>query len=59
MLLGINVASGSKATKTEGTGKALPAAAKNLPKTEVEFAVHPTMGKPSISGLPLHNHKIL
>ena len=53
------MASGSKATKTEGTGKALPAAAKNLPKTEVEFAVHPTMGKPSISGLPLHNHKIL
>ena len=53
------MASGSKTTNTEGPGKALPATAKNLPKTEVEYAVHPAMGKPSISGLPFHNHNIL
>ena len=53
------MASGSKATESEGARKALPAAAENLPETEVEPAVRLAMGKPSISGLPLHNHNIL
>ena len=53
------MASGSKTIKTEGVRKALPTAVENLPETEVESAVHPTMGKPSISGLPFHNHNIL
>ena len=53
------MASGSKAIKTEGTGKTLPTAAKNLLETEVKPVVCPAMGKPSISGLPLHNHNIL
>ena len=53
------MASGSKAIETEGAGKTLLVAAKNFPKTEVEPTVHSAMGKPSISGLPLHNHNIL
>ena len=53
------MASGSKATKTEGAGKALPAAVENFLETEVGPTVCPAMGKPSISGLPLHNHNIL
>ena len=59
MLLGIIVASGSKTIETEGAGKTLMVAAENFLETEVEPAVHFTMGKPSISGLPLHNHNIL
>ena len=59
MLLGVIVASGSKATETDGTGKALPTAAENFLEIEVEPVVRPSMGKPSISGLPLHNHNIL
>ena len=58
-LLGVNVASCSKAIKTEGAGKTLPAAVKNLPETKVKPVVRSVMGKPSISGLPLHNHNIL
>ena len=53
------MASGSKAIETEGAGNTLLAIAENFPEIEVEFAVHPAMGKPSISGLPLHNHNIL
>ena len=53
------MASGSKVTETKGAGKALPAVAENLPKTEVELVVRLAIGKPSISGLPLHNHNIL
>ena len=51
--------SDSKAIETERARKTLSAAAGNLLETEVESAVHPTMGKPSISGLPFHNHNIL
>ena len=54
MLLGVNVTFDSKTIETEGAGKALPAAIRNLPETEVESAVRLAMGKPSISGLPLH-----
>ena len=50
---------GSETTETEGAGNALPATAGNLPETKVESTVCPTMGKPSISGVPLHNHNIL
>ena len=50
---------GSKANEIEEAGNALSIATRNLPKTEVESVVRPTMGKPSISGLPLHNHNIL
>ena len=53
------MASGSKAIETEGVGKALLTVAENFPETEVEPAVCLTMGKPSISGLLLHNHNIL
>ena len=53
------MASGSKAIETEGVGKALLAVVENFPETEVELVVRPVMGKPSISGLPLHNHNIL
>ena len=53
------MASGSKPTEIEEAGKALPTATRNLPETEVESAMRPVMGKPSISGLPLHNHNIL
>ena len=53
------MASGSKATETEEAGKALLTAAENSPEIEVEPIVCPTMGKPSISGLPLNNHNIL
>ena len=59
MLLGVIVASGSKATEIEMVEKVLPTVAENFPKTEVKPIVHPAMGKPSISGLPLHNHNIL
>ena len=51
--------SGSKATETEGVGKALLTAAKNFPKTDVEPTVCPAMGKRFISGLLFHNHNIL
>ena len=53
------MASGSKAIETEGVAKTLLVVAENFLETEVEPTVHPTMGKPSISGLPLHNHNIL
>ena len=53
------MASGSKATETKEAGKTLQVVVENLPETEVESAVHPVMGKPSISGLSLHNHNIL
>ena len=53
------MAFGSKAIETEGVGKTLLVVAKNFPEIEVESVVHPAMGKPSISGLPLHNHNIL
>ena len=53
------MASGSKATETEGVGKALLTAAENFPETEVESTVCPVMSKPFISGLLLHNHNIL
>ena len=53
------MASGSKATETEGVGKALPAAVENFLEIEVKPVVHPAMGKPFISGLPSHNHNIL
>ena len=53
------MASGSKATETEGVGKALLTAVENFLETKVEPAVRPTMGKPSISGLLFHNHNIL
>ena len=53
------MAFGSKATETEGAGKALLAIAENFPEIEVEPAVRPAMGRPSINGLPLHNHNIL
>ena len=53
------MASGSKATETEMAEKVLPTVAENFPKTEVKPIVHPAMDKPSISGLPLHNHNIL
>ena len=53
------MASDSKATETEEAGKTLLVVAENFPETEVEPAIHPAMGKPSISGLPLHNHNIL
>ena len=53
------MASSSKAIETEGARKTLPAVAENFPETEVEPAIHFTMGKLSISGLPLHNHNIL
>ena len=51
--------SGSKATETEGAGKTLLTVAENFPKTDVEPAVCPAMGKPFISGLLFHNHNIL
>ena len=57
--LGVKVASGSKVTETKEAGKALPAVVRNLPETEVDSAVHPARGNPSISGLPHHNHNIL
>ena len=53
------MASDSKAIEIEGAGKTLLVAAENFPETEVEPVVHPAMGKPSISGLPLYNHNIL
>ena len=53
------MASGSKATKTEGVGNALLTIAENFPETDVEPTVRLAMGKPSISGLLLHNHNIL
>ena len=49
----------SKTIETEGAGNTLLVVAENFPETEVEPAIHPAMGKPSISGLPLHNHNIL
>ena len=57
--LGVKVASGSKVTETKEAGKALPAAIENFPETEVKPVVHLAIGKPSISGLPFHNHNIL
>ena len=53
------MASDSKATETEEAGKTISVVGENFPETEVEPAIHPAMGKPSISGLPLHNHNIL
>ena len=53
------MASGSKAIETKGAGKTLMVAVENFLETEVEPAIHFTMGKLSISGLPLHNHNIL
>ena len=53
------MASGSKATETEMAEKVLLTIAENFPKTEVEPTVRLAMGKPFISGLPLHNHNIL
>ena len=53
------MASCSKAIETEGAGKTLMVVAENFLATEVEPAVHFTMGKLSISGFPLHNHNIL
>ena len=53
------MASGSKTIETEGAGKTLLVVAENFLETEVEPAIHFTMGKLSISGLPLHNHNIL
>ena len=53
------MASGSKATETEGAGKALLTAVENFLETKFEPTVRPAMGKPSISALLLHNHNIL
>ena len=53
------MASDSKATETEEAGKALLTVAENFPKTNVEPAVCPAMGKPFISGLLFHNNNIL
>ena len=51
--------SSSKVSETEGAGKVMLAIAGGLIEDEIEPAMRPLMGKPSISDFLPYNHNIL